>query len=47
MGHRRVLGELRQMAVYTALSPYDGVTANRDGTVMKALVKLISHPPQK
>ena len=45
-GHRRVLGDFRQLAVYTTISPYDGVTANRDGTVVKAYVKPISHPPK-
>jgi len=44
-GHRRVLGELRQLAEYSAISPYDGVTVYRNGTVRKASVKpLPSHP---
>jgi len=45
-GHRRVLGKLRQLAEYTAISPYDGVTADRYGTVVKSTVKPMSHPPR-
>ena len=46
-GHRKVLGDFRQLADYTAISPYDGVTANRYGTVIKSLCKTIARPPKK
>ena len=42
-----MLGDLRQLAECSAISPYDGVTASRYGTVMKDFRETHCPPTQK